>query len=174
MNPVPGLDRAGLIAVARAIVAAEARWRPLVRHDPAQRWFVRLYAAPTFEAWLLTWTTEQSLELHDHGGSSGVVTVIEGELTELSADLRAGGPLHRTKVRRGDFLSFGPAHVHDVRNSSPDPATSIHVYSPPLSAMTFYESDVTDRLIPTRSECVARTPQEGARPNPPDCVSQLR
>jgi hypothetical protein len=36
--------------------------------------------------------------------------------------------------------SFGPRHVHDVRNSSAGSvAVSVHAYSPPLSAMTRYE-----------------------------------
>lgn len=29
--------------------------------------------------------------------------------------------------------------VHDVVNQSEDPATSVHVYSPPLRAMTYYD-----------------------------------
>ena len=149
------LGRAGLIAVARAVAAAEERWRPLVRHDADERWFVRLHATPTVEAWLLTWTMEQGLELHDHGGSSGVVTVVEGELTEDFTDRDGSVPLRRASWRRGSVFHFGRDHVHDLRNLSRHPATSIHVYSPPLSTMTFYGRDAAERLIPTRIERVA-------------------
>ena len=34
---------------------------------------------------------------------------------------------------------MGPAHVHDIVNAGPARATSIHVYSPPLRFMTFYD-----------------------------------
>ena len=157
------LGRAGLIAVARALATDEDRWRALVRHDPQRRWFVRLHATPSVEAWLITWTTAQGLELHDHGGSCGAVSVVEGELTEDYTDLVGGVPLRRNSWRRGSVVTFGPDHVHDLRNLSPHPATSIHVYSPPLSSMTFYERDAAERLIPTRIECVGASTGAAAR-----------
>lgn len=157
------LGRSGLIAVARALAADEERWRALVRHDPERRWFVRLHATPSVEAWLITWTTEQGLELHDHGGSCGAVSVVEGELTEDYTDLVAGVPLRRNSWRRGSVVPFCPDHVHDLRNLSPLPATSIHVYSPPLSTMTFYERDAAERLIPTRIESVGALARADAR-----------
>jgi predicted metal-dependent enzyme (double-stranded beta helix superfamily) len=157
------LGRSGLIAVARDLATDEDRWRALVRHDPQRRWFVRLHATPSVEAWLITWTTAQGLELHDHGGSCGAVSVVEGELTEDYTDLVAGVPLRRNAWRRGSVVTFGPDHVHDLRNLSPHPATSIHVYSPPLSSMTFYERDAAERLIPTRIECVGASTRAAAR-----------
>jgi hypothetical protein len=48
--------------------------------------------------------------------------------------------------------SFGPHHVHDVRNSSAGSvAVSVHAYSPPLSAMTRYEL-TSSGLMPVRTE----------------------
>ena len=52
-------------------------------------------------------------------------------------------PLPAGTVRR---VSSG--RVHDVVNTSSAPATSIHVYAPPLSTMTFYDDD----LRPVRTE----------------------
>ena len=39
----------------------------------------------------------------------------------------------------GATLGFGAGHVHDVTNESDQQALSLHVYSPALTSMTFYE-----------------------------------
>ena len=49
----------------------------------------------------------------------------------------------------------GVGHVHDLRNDRHAPATSIHVYSPPLSTMTFYERGAFGLIAPTRVDRVA-------------------
>ncbi|MCW5892167.1 MAG: cysteine dioxygenase family protein [bacterium] len=134
-----GLGAASLRAVANAIVRRTALWKPLVRYDADQRWFIRLYRTADVEAWLITWTRRQGLELHDHGGSSAVAAVLEGELTELWSDLAVPAePLRRRRWATGSVQALGPGHVHDVHNERATPAASLHVYSPPLTAMTFY------------------------------------
>src|SRR5262245_37350656 len=64
-------DVAQLAGILRSLVQARPEWERLVRHDPAQRGCVRLLDTPEVEAWLLTWSEAQSIELHDHGGSAG-------------------------------------------------------------------------------------------------------
>ena len=50
--------------------------------------------------------------------------------------------------------------MHDVANTADDPAVSVHAYSPPLSAMSYYDvEDVAgttghQRLRRTRTELV--------------------
>jgi hypothetical protein len=44
--------------------------------------------------------------------------------------------------------------VHDLRNPGPAPATSIHVYAPPLASMTYYGHDADGTLRPGRTERV--------------------
>ena len=39
----------------------------------------------------------------------------------------------------GDTVAFDSAHVHAVHNPGEIEALSVHVYSPPLAAMTFFE-----------------------------------
>ena len=57
-------------------------------------------------------------------------------------------------------MAFGPGHVHDVAHGGDGSATSIHAYSPPLMAMTYYKT--TDYgLIAT--ETMAIDGPEGAR-----------
>jgi hypothetical protein len=106
--------------------------------DPARRWYARLAAAADHEAWLLTWLPGQSTDLHDHGGSAGAFTVLDGRVTEQL-------PIGRSEVRlveRGYGVSatreFGPRHVHRIVNHGPVPAVSLHIYAPALTRMTRY------------------------------------
>lgn len=145
-----------LIDLARAVARAEDYWRPLVHHHTADRWFVRLYGTLEVEAWLLTWTEAQGVELHDHGGSAGAVLVAEGHLTEDYCDLTSPAPPRRAVWAPGSVHAFGAGHVHDLRNANVEPATSIHVYSPPLTSMTFYDRGASGRLVAKRVEHVRR------------------
>jgi hypothetical protein len=48
--------------------------------------------------------------------------------------------IHRT-LEVGGGSAFGPSHIHDVVNIGDVPATSVHVYSPPMASMTFYRQE---------------------------------
>ena len=39
----------------------------------------------------------------------------------------------------GASFSFGATHIHDVCQTGPQPAASLHAYSPPRGEMGFYE-----------------------------------
>ena len=41
-------------------------------------------------------------------------------------------------MSRGAQRTFGTRHLHRVTNIGPDPAVSLHVYAPKLTAMTNY------------------------------------
>ena len=148
-------DVARLAEMARSIARARPLWQRLVRHDPAQRGFVRLYSTPEVEAWILAWTEEQAIELHDHGGSCGAVMVVAGELTESFTDLVTRNPLQHVRWPTGSARFFDANHIHDLQNRGCTPATSIHVYSPPLSSMTFYDHRAGSFLEPLRVEAVS-------------------
>jgi predicted metal-dependent enzyme (double-stranded beta helix superfamily) len=106
------------------------------QHDPTQRTYELLELNDTMEIWAIHWPKDVRLELHDHGGSSGALWVIGGSLQE--AFLERDGSLARRGIVVGGGVAFGPSYVHDVVNVSPTPATSVHVYSPPMASMTFY------------------------------------
>ena len=95
-------------------------------------------ATAEYEVWVIGWTSGQGVELHDHGDSAGALVVTEGELVDLVADRRTGRLL-RTTVTAGDVVPLPVGRVHEILNAGPRPATSIHVYSPPLTAMTAYD-----------------------------------
>lgn len=114
-----------------------------VQYDPVSRWYRLLHADHDHEVWLLSWLPGQGTGLHDHGGSSGVFTVVSGELHERSlivTPLRRAGARERV-LRPGTTRVFGPTYVHEVTNMGTEPAVSVHVYAPRLTAMTMYDAD---------------------------------
>jgi quercetin dioxygenase-like cupin family protein len=137
-HPVTVAEFAGL---ARTIAADRARWEHLVRYDATTRWYHRLHTVPQalgfaragetptgYEVWLLSWVPGQGSGRHDHGRSSGVLTVLRGTLTEHTArGTRAVGP--------GTQRVFAPGYVHEVVNDALEPAVSLHVYFPGLTEM---------------------------------------
>jgi hypothetical protein len=141
----PGGDIA--LALAQSSVVSGVR----VPLDRENRCWARVAVSDTFDAWLISWPMGGAVDLHDHGGSAGAIVVVAGELTEVR-------PTQGGLTRR--VLSVGAVHdvahdaIHDVLNVGPSRALSVHVYSPPLSVMRFY--DPVD-LRPLRVTAVAPT-----------------
>jgi mannose-6-phosphate isomerase-like protein (cupin superfamily) len=133
--PLAADDLASLVA---DYAANPAQWQPLVRFGADERWWLRLHGDDAVDVWLLTWVTDTSTDLHDHGDSAGAFTIVSGELEEVRPD-SANGSLVVTTLHAGDVRGVEPGVVHDVRSPSLAPAVSIHAYSPPLREMTFYE-----------------------------------
>lgn len=129
------LHRTDHLAIAREFAAAPTDWPLAPRFNASHRWSHRLRADRDAEVWLLTWLPGQCTEVHDHGGSAGAFTVVEGELTE---ETFAGGTATGTLLAAGSGRRFGAHHVHRVANLGQRPAVSIHVYGPALTTMTQY------------------------------------
>jgi predicted metal-dependent enzyme (double-stranded beta helix superfamily) len=128
-----------LAAEVRRLTAAPAEWVARVRLDPEGRWYEQIRVDDALELWLISWLPGQSTGFHDHGGANGAFGVVWGELSE-SVATRGAVTSAANPVAAGAVRSFGPRHVHDVRNSSAGSvAVSVHAYSPPLSAMTKYD-----------------------------------
>lgn len=108
------------------------------------RWSARLRHDDDVDVWLISWVPDKSTELHDHAGSLGALTVLSGALSEFRW---AGDRLLQRTLHAGDQAAFPIGWVHDVMHSPDSAATtptlSVHAYSPPLTAMSYY--DVTDR-----------------------------
>jgi quercetin dioxygenase-like cupin family protein len=119
--------------IAAGVAQVPDTWRHLVHHDPDGRRPVRLMATEAYEVWVIGWVKGQSVRPHDHGGSAAAVIVTEGALAEVAL---MG---NERKLVPGEVHRLGPGVVHDVVNTSDVPATSVHVYSPPLSTMTYYD-----------------------------------
>ncbi|MEU7378419.1 cysteine dioxygenase family protein [Streptomyces sp. NPDC042207] len=140
---------AEFVGLARSIAADRAQWAHLVRYDATTRWYHRLRTVPQalgsaragetpmgYEVWLLSWVPGQGSEPHDHGPSSGVLTVLDGELTERTA--------RATRVLgAGAQRVFAPGYAHEVVNDTLEPAVSLHVYFPGLTEMPMHPRSST-------------------------------
>ncbi len=134
---------------------------------PGERWFTRISADEELDVWLISWVPGHATELHDHGGSLGALTVLAGSLNEFRWD---GRRLRRRRLDAGDQAGFPLGWVHDVvwaPRSAPEshatpvrPTLSVHAYSPPLTAMSYYE--VTDRNTVRRRRTELTDQPEGA------------
>jgi hypothetical protein len=128
-----------LRSIARAVAANVGEFGSL--GEGAEREWRLVAESESFEAWVIGWPPGGTLELHDHGGSRGVVTVVAGSLVETSVahfgdrlTLRTRSVSAATRA-----LSIGIDRIHDVTNPGPAVALSVHVYSPRLTSMTFFE-----------------------------------
>jgi hypothetical protein len=119
-----------------------------------ERWFTRLFGDDELDVWLISWVPDRSTELHDHGGSLGALTVVSGSLAETRWD---GDGLKHRRLTAGDQAGFPLGWVHDVV-WSPEPThvagptLSVHAYSPPLTAMSYYEVTERNTLRRDRTE----------------------
>ncbi|MGA9869936.1 MAG: cysteine dioxygenase [Rhodococcus sp. (in: high G+C Gram-positive bacteria)] len=120
-----------------------------------ERWSTRLHSDDDVDVWIINWAADLSTELHDHAGSLGALTVLSGSLVEYRW---TGNSLERRRLDVGDQASFPLGWVHDVMRA-PEPAAhsqlptlSVHAYSPPLTAMSYYEVTGGSRLRRTRTE----------------------
>ncbi|WP_367137992.1 MULTISPECIES: cysteine dioxygenase [Streptomyces] len=136
MPPAPAHPRtvAEFAGLARSVAADRASWAHLVQYDATSRWYHRLRVGPGYEVWLLSWVPGQGSGAHDHGPSSGVLTVLQGELTEITGSTGTSGGARRT-LHAGAQRVFAPGYAHEIVNDSLAPAVSLHIYSPGLTEM---------------------------------------
>jgi len=143
-RPVPAgrghhqsLSTDALEAVARRVAGNLGGWRDRAGTGTTLRSGVRLASTRDFEVWLLCWPAGSRVAPHDHGESAGAFTVLAGRLTELRWE--DGLPV-QTSLEPGRVVQVERGQVHDVV-ADDGLAYSVHVYSPPLGSMSFYDGD---------------------------------
>lgn len=143
------VERASLAAIAEGLAHVTLPWELSTGEAPAERRYEQVLATAAYDAWVIYWPAGFELPLHDHGGSWGAFSVVGGELTEVTP---VDGALTATPMGVGATVQFGPEHVHAVANRTRRPATSVHVYSPPLASMAFFEEQHDGTLDAVREE----------------------
>lgn len=133
-----------LAAIAAGLAAVTVPWELGLGEVPTGRRFQRVLATEAYEAWVICWPSGELLDMHDHGGSAGAFSVVSGQLDE--ATIQSGVQVIRT-FGPGDTTAFDASRVHAVANRRSAVVTSVHVYSPPLSSMMYYESDDSGSLV---------------------------
>src|SRR6202040_380443 len=101
-----------------SLFASSDGWMEKVRLRAEGRWDERVYRAPDYDIWVISWLPGQSTGFHDHGASSGAFVVATGILEEHCVGEGA------RVIRPGRPGAFGPDYTHDVRNVSLAPAIS--------------------------------------------------
>ena len=117
-----------------------------------ERWFTRLRTDDELDIWLISWVPGEATELHDHSGSLGALTLLSGALQESRW---AGDELRSRRLSAGDQAAFPLGWVHDVTWAPSEvstPTLSVHAYSPPLTAMSYYEVTERNTLRRVRTE----------------------
>jgi quercetin dioxygenase-like cupin family protein len=141
---VVDVEPAVLCAIASGLAAVTLPWEVRTGEVPEGRRFARLLSTPVYEAWVICWPAGTELDLHDHGGSAGAFTVVAGQLDETTVN---DGRVVGQRYQPGETAAFGPAHVHAVANRGQRLATSVHVYSPPLEMMDYYDRSEDGDLV---------------------------
>ena len=161
------LPRPQLAALAVALGRDPQLWAEHVRHDPDTRYFHQLYRDVNLDVWLICWLDAQDTGYHDHELSSGAVYVVEGVLCEdyFYRDERGSIHVRPRKREAGQGFDFEGSSIHGVRHDAGgSPATSIHVYSPALWRMGYYdpgENGLRRTSITYADEMAAGAPSAG-------------
>jgi hypothetical protein len=115
---------------------------------------LRLLATAFYDVWLITWPDGSGLEPHDHGHVRSVLHVVEGELIEVFSDrVKRVDPAVRI-LQSGSSTPAESSVVHALNNRSGAEATTLHVYSPPLVDVTFFDLHSTGDCEALRSTAV--------------------
>jgi len=102
-----------------------------------------IHRAAYFEVLVLCWRSGQRSLIHDHAGSACGVRIIAGEATEtIFAPSPCGClvPVRSRCLKAGATCVSCDADIHQMGNLAPpgQDLITLHVYSPPLSAMRIY------------------------------------
>jgi cysteine dioxygenase len=125
-----------------------------------------IHRSSRFEVLLLCWRSGQRSPIHDHAGSTCGVRVIAGTATETIFAASPCGSLYPERSRRrvaGSVSVAYDADVHQMSNLAPagHDLITLHIYSPPLSAMRIYS--LSETTLADHDRLAALRPKERAR-----------
>jgi predicted metal-dependent enzyme (double-stranded beta helix superfamily) len=125
--------------LAARIARREDLVRPLVHHTEDERHCASLHVDEHVGVWVISWLPGQDTGYHDHAGSHGAVAVVDGRVREERPEW--GGRGRVRDAGSDEAFAFHEDDIHRVYAIGDEPAVTIHVYSPPLEAMTVYRLD---------------------------------
>jgi rhodanese-related sulfurtransferase/mannose-6-phosphate isomerase-like protein (cupin superfamily) len=142
MSPETLLEMASGLAV-----VAEAGTFSLERH-PDARTGLRVLATESYDVWVLRWSAGTAVSPHHHGDSDAAFVVSSGALKETRW---LDGRREERRLTRRQGVTVERGVVHDVEADVE--ALSVHVYSPPLARMAFFDDRAEKVLLeePVRS-----------------------
>ena len=95
------------------------------------------------ELLMLCWRSGQRTPIHDHGGSVGVILMVEGLLTETMYEHAPEGhvrPYNTYRWGPGGITGADVPDIHQLMNLQPEKRdmVTLHCYAPPLSVLNTY------------------------------------
>jgi cysteine dioxygenase len=95
------------------------------------------------ELLMLCWRSGQRTPIHDHGGSIGVILMVEGLLTETMYEHAPEGhvrPYNTYRWGPGGITGADVPDIHQLLNLQPEKRdmVTLHCYAPPLSVLNTY------------------------------------
>ncbi len=136
--PDRDLEPHELAELAEELAQRPELWSGQEQHTPDQRHYVRLRRDHHLEVWLICWMPSHDTGLHDHDMSSGAVRVTRGTIAEERLVL-GQAELDVDEYGTGESFTFDASRIHNVRHAGDTASTSLHLYSPPLWRMGYYE-----------------------------------
>jgi predicted metal-dependent enzyme (double-stranded beta helix superfamily) len=100
-----------------------------------------LRAGPEVEVMVARWTPGRGCAPHDHGGSTGVVRVLQGEATHVWYHIQDGALVEvgQERAGAGDLLLVDPALIHAMRPADGVPLVTLHLYAAPIASMAVFD-----------------------------------
>lgn len=104
---------------------------------------------PCFELLVLCWRPGHASTVHDHAGSLNAIRVSSGELTSrrfrpVNGQPTGTGPVEMTdedRIHRDDLIGVDRDGIHQLANTSDEDLVTVHVYAPPLTELTLYDTE---------------------------------
>ena len=139
-GPAPTLEEMHAIA---GLAPSEDWWRPRMRPDASRPYGRNVFLnTEVAEGMLATWTRRHPCAPHDHGGSFGVVRVLQGEAIHRVWEV-SNGELRLTFEERrgaGQILVCGRDIVHSMADGgAAEPLVTLHLYVDPIQHMVVYD-----------------------------------
>lgn len=121
-----------------------------------------IFSSSIGEVMIAHWPSGAMCFPHDHGGSSGVVSVLEGSFFERSfvlnhfpsqVELGPIGP--EVKYETGSLIPVSPGDIHHMR--TPTGGITLHIYTPAIQGMKVYD-EVKRCIYTVHNNCGAWVP----------------
>ena len=131
-----------LLGMASGLALTSDAWASSLERHPLARTGFRILVTERYDAWLLRWPVGTAVSPHHHGDSEAAFAVSSGALRETRW---LDGRREERLLTHGQGTSVGQGVVHDV--AAEIEALSVHVYSPPLVRMAFFDDQAKHILL---------------------------
>ena len=157
-----GMSRDDLLALTEQLELPDDLVETHLAFDPDSYARNLVLRTPDLELLVLCWLPGQRSTIHDHGGSVGVVRVHKGDLTSRLYSAPDGEPARMVSedvVGPGTHAAVDLPDIHQLANESRENLVTIHLYSPPLSALGVYRTDSAGARAAEAALHAARRPR---------------